>query len=117
MSRRVVITGLGVAAPNAIGIDQFDQALKNGTSGIKFYQNLKDLNFSCQIGGKPPVTQEMINKYFNPLQQKGLNSSGLIYGVMAGVDAWKDALLPISSEEAPDWNSGIIFWYRNPGSR
>ncbi|WP_405198709.1 beta-ketoacyl-[acyl-carrier-protein] synthase family protein [Christiangramia sp. LLG6405-1] len=109
MSRRVVITGLGVAAPNAIGIDQFDQALKNGTSGIKFYQNLKDLNFSCQIGGKPPVTQEMINKYFNPLQQKGLNSSGLIYGVMAGVDAWKDALLPISSEEAPDWNSGIIF--------
>lgn len=109
MSRRVVITGLGVAAPNAIGVDQFDQSLRKGTSGIKFHQNLKDLNFSCQIGGKPPVTQEMINKYFNLLQQKGLNSSGLIYGVMAGVDAWKDALLPISSEEEPDWNSGIIF--------
>lgn len=109
MSRRVVITGLGVAAPNAIGIDQFDQALRNGNSRIKFYQDLKDLNFSCQIGGKPPVTREIINKYFNPLQQKGLNSSGLIYGVMAGVDAWKDALLPVSSEEAPDWNSGIIF--------
>ena len=104
-----MITGLGVAAPNAIGIDQFDQALRNGNSGIKFYQNLKDLNFSCQIGGKPPVTQEMIDQYFNPLQQKGLNSSGLIYGVMAGVNAWKDALLPVSSEEAPDWNSGIIF--------
>lgn len=109
MSRRVVITGLGVAAPNAIGIDQFDQALRNGNSGIKFYQVLKDLNFSCQIGGKPPVNQEMIDQYFNPLQQKGLNSSGLIYGVLAGIDAWKDAMLPISSEEDPDWNSGIIF--------
>ncbi|MFV9484595.1 beta-ketoacyl-[acyl-carrier-protein] synthase family protein [Christiangramia sp. ASW11-125] len=109
MSRRVVITGLGVAAPNAIAIDQFDQALRIGNSGIKFHQDLKDLNFSCQIGGKPPVTKEIINKYFNPLQQKGLNSSGLIYGVMAGVDAWKDALLPVSSEGDPDWNSGIIF--------
>lgn len=109
MRRRVVITGLGVAAPNAIGIDQFEKAIRNGVSGIKFHQVLKDLNFSCQIGGKPPVNQEIVDQYFTPLQQKGLNSSGLLYGVIAGVDAWKDAMLQVSSEEGPDWNSGIIF--------
>ncbi|MCK5426559.1 MAG: beta-ketoacyl-ACP synthase II, partial [Thermodesulfovibrionia bacterium] len=33
--RRIVITGLGVIAPNGIRKDQFWQALKEGKSGIK----------------------------------------------------------------------------------
>ena len=35
MKRRVVITGLGVIAPNGIGKDAFWNSLKEGKSGIK----------------------------------------------------------------------------------
>ena len=52
---RVVITGMGVVAPNAIGLKNFLEAIKKGKSGIKFHKKLKDLKFSCCIGGVPNV--------------------------------------------------------------
>ncbi|PCJ94829.1 MAG: beta-ketoacyl-ACP synthase [Flavobacteriaceae bacterium] len=109
MNRRVVITGLGVCAPNGTDLDSFTHALKNGVSGITFHQELKNLNFGCQIAGKPNVGESNLNDYFTKLQLKGLNASGVVYGVMAGVDAWKDAGLAIASKETPDWDSGIVF--------
>lgn len=109
MRNRVVITGLGVCAPNALDINSFTNALDKKISGIQFYSQLKDLNFGCQIAGKPQLTQDHINKYFTSLQQRGLNASGLIYGVIAGVDAWKDAGLEPTGEEDTDWDSGVIF--------
>ncbi|MGB5819341.1 MAG: beta-ketoacyl-[acyl-carrier-protein] synthase family protein [Saonia sp.] len=109
MNRRVVITGLGVCAPNGTNIPDFTHALKNGISGIAFHQELSNLKFGCQIAGKPSLEQEHINKYFTPLQLRGLNASGIIYGVIAGVDAWKDAGLFLAPNERPDWDSGVIF--------
>jgi 3-oxoacyl-(acyl-carrier-protein) synthase len=47
MSRRVVITGLGVVAPNGVGLDAFTHAIKNGISGIRKDPDL--LIGSCQI--------------------------------------------------------------------
>lgn len=109
MNKRVVVTGLGVCAPNGVGISNFTRALTQGTSGITFHQQLADLNFGCQIAGKPSLTEEDIKEYFNPLQLRGLNASGIVYGVLAGTDAWKDAGLPIDPKAKPDWDSGIIF--------
>jgi 3-oxoacyl-[acyl-carrier-protein] synthase I len=109
MGKRVVITGMGVAAPNAVGLENFRNALLEKRSGIKFFPELEKLKFSCQIGGKPEVTDELLNKYFTPLQLRGLNSSGIVYGVISGTDAWKDAGLEITEQGSPDWNFGIIF--------
>ena len=109
MNNRVVVTGLGVVAPNGTGIPAFTEAIKNGKSGIKFLEELKNLNFSCCIGGIPDVNDELIQKYFTPLQLRNFNSSGIIYGCIAGIDAWKDAGLKTSEEEEPDWESGLIF--------
>ena len=110
MGKRVVITGLGVCAPNGIGLTDFTQALQKGKSGIRFHQQLKELNFGCQIAAEPIVRDNALNNYFTPLQLRGLNASGIVYGVMAGTDAWKDAGLPISEKDAaPDWDSGVIF--------
>jgi len=109
MSRRVVITGLGVCAPNGIGLDAFSTSLKNGISGIRFQPKLADLNFACQIAGEPLVPSNMADDYFTPLQLRGLNASGIIYGVIAGTDAWKDAGLLIETNKEPDWGSGILF--------
>lgn len=109
MEKRVVITGLGVVAPNGIGIEAFEKAIKSGKSGIKFDQQLSALNFSCQISGKPEISEELSLKYFTELELRNFNSSGILYGVIAGMDAWKDAGLTIENNEDPDWDSGTIF--------
>lgn len=109
MKQRVVITGLGVVAPNGVGIPDFTKALKNGTSGITFHQELKDLNFSCQIGGIPQVSDELKSKYFTDLQLRGFNSSGILYGCIAGIDAWKDAGFNVDNESPLDYDTGLIF--------
>ncbi|MFZ1856022.1 MAG: beta-ketoacyl synthase N-terminal-like domain-containing protein, partial [Chitinophagaceae bacterium] len=106
---RVVITGLGVAAPNGVGIDNFTTAIKNGVSGIRYCKELEDLNFSCRIGGIPVVPEELKQQYLTPLQLKNFNSSGILYGCIAGMDAWKDAGLSINTTTTPDWDSGTVF--------
>lgn len=106
---RVVITGMGVVAPNATNLSDFNEAIRNGKSGITHHHELAELNFSCQVAGQPEVTEEMLQQYFSSLELRGLNSSGIIYGTIAGTDAWKDAGLDFSERENPDWDSGIIF--------
>ena len=109
MSRRVVITGLGVVAPNGVGLDAFTVAIKNGVSGIKKDPELERLQFSCQISGKPEISTADSLNYFTELELRNFNSSGILYGVIAGMDAWQDAGLSIGITDEPDWDSGTIF--------
>lgn len=109
MKNRVVITGLGVAAPNGVGLAAFTHAIKTGISGIRFYKELEELTFSCCIGGIPQVTEALKQRYLTPLQLRGFNSSGILYGCMAGMDAWTDAGLPMVENGDVDWDSGTVF--------
>jgi 3-oxoacyl-[acyl-carrier-protein] synthase II len=52
MRRRVVITGLGVVAPNGIGTDTFWKALISGKSGIREITRFDASSFPCHIGGE-----------------------------------------------------------------
>ena len=106
---RVVITGLGVVAPNGIGVPAFTNAIKNGISGIRYDEQLHKLQFSCQIAGKPEITDELKSKYFTDLELRGFNSTGILYGVIAGIEAWRNAGLPIEKNTEPDWDTGTIF--------
>lgn len=105
--KRVVVTGLGVVAPNGIGKEAFTDSIKQGTSGIQFYQELQDLNFSCCIGGIPNISEELKRNYFTELQLRNFSASGIMYGCIAGIDAWKDAGLKIN--DAVDFESGLVF--------
>ena len=107
--KRVVITGLGIVAPNGVGLDVFTNAIKNGISGIKKNSELERLQFSCQISGTPEILDELKLNYFTELELRNFNSTGILYGVIAGLDAWKDAGLEIENNENPDWDSGTIF--------
>ena len=107
MKKRVVITGMGIVAPNGVGLTDFTKAIKNGNSGIQFHQELKDLEFSCCIGGIPSISEDLKKQYFTHLQLRNFNSSGILYGCIAGIDAWKDAGLEIS--EKLDFDSGTVF--------
>ena len=109
MKNRVVITGMGVVAPNGVGLDNFLKAIQQGKSGITFHKKLQDLKFSCCIGGIPPVSEEMKNNYLTPLQLRGFDSSGILYGCMAGMDAWKDAGFVIDKNSRVDYDTGMVF--------
>ena len=109
MKNRVVITGLGVVAPNGVGLKAFTKAIKDGTSGITFHQELKDKGFSCCIGGIPEVSEEKKLEYLTPLQLRGFNSTSILYGCMAGMDAWKDAGFSVDENSSLDYDSGLIF--------
>ena len=109
MKKRVVITGIGIVSPNGVGKDAFLSAIRNGVSGIKFDSQLADLKFSCTVSGKPELSKEYISEFFTDLELRKFNSSGILYGVIAGMQAWNDAGLPISDNEKPDYESGTIF--------
>ena len=109
MKNRVVITGIGVVAPNGVGVADFTKAIKAGTSGITFHQSLKDKGFSCCIGGIPTVSEEKKATYLSPLQLRGFNSTSILYGCMAGIDAWKDAGFKVDENSDLDHDSGLIF--------
>ena len=109
MKNRVVITGLGVVAPNGVGLPAFTNAIKTGTSGITYHQNLKEKGFSCCIGGIPEVSEEKKLDYLTPLQLRGFNSTSILYGCMAGIDAWKDAGFSVDENSKLDYDSGLIF--------
>ena len=109
MSVRVVITGLGVVAPNGVGLEEFTKAIKAGTSGVTFHQHLKDKGFSCCIGGVPSISQEKTHQYLSSLQLRGFNSTSILYGCIAGIDAWKDAGFSMEEQSNLDYDTGIIF--------
>ncbi len=110
MRKRVVITGLGVVAPNGLGVSAFSEALKQGVSAIKFQPDLHELNFSCQLGAIPEISEEKKRDYLTELQLRNFNSSGILYGIIAGMDALKDAGLETAKQgEDPLWDLGIIF--------
>jgi len=109
VKNRVVITGLGVVSPNGVGLEAFTKAIKSGSSGITFHQNLKDKGFSCCIGGIPDISEEKKLKYLTPLQLRGFQSTSILYGCIAGIDAWKDAGFSVDENSNLEYDSGLIF--------
>jgi 3-oxoacyl-(acyl-carrier-protein) synthase len=109
MRKRVVVTGMGVAAPNAHGIDAFEQALRAGRSGISFQPLLAELKFGCQIAGVPENFDAVRKNYFDHEKLMSINDN-IGFASVSAVDAWKDAgfNLPESGDDNVDWDTGVI---------
>ncbi len=108
MRRRVVITGMGVAAPNAHGLDDFEQALREGRSGIRFLPQLEELKFGCQIAGVPENFDAIRKSYFDHEKLMSINDN-IGYASVSAVDAWKDAGFSIPDDnDTVDWDTGVI---------
>jgi 3-oxoacyl-[acyl-carrier-protein] synthase-1 len=106
---RVVVTGLGVVAPSAVHVPAFAKALQHQTSGIRFDPQLESLHFGCQVSGTPQIGEDTLNRFFTPLQLRGLKASGLVYGVIAGKEAYEDAGLSPAEKETASADTGIVF--------
>ncbi len=94
--RRVVITGMGVVAPNGSNLEAFEEAIKAGKSGIAHYPELAELNFKSQIGGKPHVTEEEKQEKLPSFIANKVKKNGVIFACLAGLEAWNDAGLEIN---------------------
>jgi 3-oxoacyl-[acyl-carrier-protein] synthase-1 len=111
MERRVVITGLGAVAPTGNTIGEFAQSLREGRSGIRYCPDLEKHHFLCLLGGIPQLSDTDIESFTDRFSLVKLRSTGILYGCMAGVEAWLNAglsILPNDAEE-PDWLSGCFF--------
>ncbi len=107
-NNRVVITGIGVVSPNGLGVKDFKQAIQDGVSGIKFWEESKTLNFRCQIGGKPPLREAYISSLLSDYFNKKVSNKAIIYACLAGTEAWLDAGFQLNNKER-DPDSGIVF--------
>jgi 3-oxoacyl-(acyl-carrier-protein) synthase len=109
VKRRVVITGMGVVAPNAHGLDNFEEALRQGRSGIRFIPELQELNFACNVGGVPQNFDTVLAKYFGNEKLLSVNEN-IGYASVCAVDAWTDAgfKVPDPDDDTVDWDTGAI---------
>jgi 3-oxoacyl-(acyl-carrier-protein) synthase len=107
--RRVVVTGLGVVAPNAVGAAEFSSALREGKSGIRFHEHLARAGFACQVGGIPEGVNEIAPHYLSEEQRLATNEN-MLYAAIAALDAWTDAGLtrPEVGDDAVDHGAGAI---------
>ena len=109
MRRRVVVTGIGVVAPNGVGVPAFDAALRAGTSGIRLVPKLGELGFGCQVAGVPEGADERAAATFGADELLAMNSNHR-YACLAALEAWEDAGLarPARDDDAVDWAAGAI---------
>src|SRR5690606_15409320 len=109
MNNRVVITGLGIVAPNGHGLEEYERALRAGTSGIRKIEKLEELGFRCQVGGVPQGMKEKLPQYFSDDDLFAMNEA-MIYGCMAAIDAWRDGgcEIPERNGEVVDWDAGCV---------
>ena len=106
---RVVIAGLGVVAPNGVNIASFTSALRQGISGIQFFQHLKDSAMGCCVAGVPMnFDNSILRKYLNPGAFKSLRSTTIKYALAAAIEAWTNAGFEVIGNDI-DPDTGCIF--------
>jgi 3-oxoacyl-(acyl-carrier-protein) synthase len=109
--KRVAITGLGVVAPNAVGVPDFKQAIRSGRSGLRFDPELAEKGFNCQVSGRPQVALDVLQNRFDELTLRFMKSSGMLYGALSALEAWQDAGFQVDSRQdaAPLAHAGTVF--------
>jgi 3-oxoacyl-(acyl-carrier-protein) synthase len=109
MRRRVVVTGIGVVAPNAIGAADFERALREGRSGLRKNEAMAEHGFACQVAGVPQGADELAEKSFDSDLLLAMNQSHR-FASLAAVEAWADAGLarPAPDDETVHWDTGAI---------
>jgi 3-oxoacyl-[acyl-carrier-protein] synthase II len=95
--QRVVITGLGVVAPNGIGAEAFWNSLQAGRSGIRRITRFDASAFPCQIAGE--VVDFHPTAYINPHEVKRLSRVSQ-FAVAAAKMALDDAGLEVTPANA-----------------
>ena len=95
--RRVVITGLGIVSPVGIGVSQAWQSIVDGKSGIARITRFDASLFASQIAGE--VKEFDITQYI-PAKDARRMDTFIHYGLVAGMEAVKDAGIVVTEQNA-----------------
>ncbi len=98
--RKIVITGLGVIAPNGIGKEQFWESLKEGRSGIKPVERFDTSGFKCKMAGE--VQDFTPEDYLGTKGLRDLERTSRLLCASAKM-AIEDARLNINDDNADDY--------------
>ncbi|MER1966193.1 beta-ketoacyl-ACP synthase II [Castellaniella sp. GW247-6E4] len=96
MKRRVVITGLGIVSPVGNDVDTAWDNIVNGRSGIDRVTRFDASVLNSQIAGE--VRGLDLSAYIPPKEAKQMDTF-IHYGVVAGLQAWRDSGLDIDTED------------------
>ncbi len=109
MSQRVVVTGIGVIAPNGNGIQEFELALRKGRSGVRREPSMEEARLGCQVAAVPQGTEELAAARFDEDLLRAMNSSHR-YAALSAVEAWEDAglVVPEPGDDRVDWDTGAV---------
>jgi 3-oxoacyl-[acyl-carrier-protein] synthase II len=92
--RRVVITGMGVVAPNGIGIDNFWDSLVHGRSGVRRITQFNASSYPCQVAAEIPIFDP--TDYTDPRTAKRLAKFAQ-FALAASKMAVKDSNIDLTS--------------------
>ncbi|HEY3992542.1 MAG TPA: beta-ketoacyl-[acyl-carrier-protein] synthase family protein [Ktedonobacteraceae bacterium] len=98
--RRVVVTGIGVIAPNGLGRVAFWQASLHGVSGIKPIQRFPTNDLPIQVAGEVADFQAESNAIFK-LERKFIQRTDRVthFASVAAEEARQDAQLDLARED------------------
>jgi len=92
--KRVVITGMGIVAPNGTGVEYAWKNVVGGVSGVRKIDNFDASDLPCQIAGLPirgvEPGQYNPDSVIDVRDQRKLDKS-MIYGIVAADEAIRDA--------------------------
>lgn len=95
--RRVVITGLGLITPVGIGVTESWNNIIAGVSGISNITKFDASNFSSKVAGE--VKNFKSNNFLNPKDARRMDTF-IQYGLVAGIEAFKDSGLEVNDKNA-----------------
>jgi 3-oxoacyl-[acyl-carrier-protein] synthase II len=95
--RRVVVTGMGVVAPNGIGIENFWDSLVHGRSGVRKITQFDASSYPCKVAAEVPN--------FNPTDYMDIKTAKRLgrfaqFALAASKMAVEDARLDVSKENS-----------------
>lgn len=111
MTRRVVVTGLGIISCIGNDQDEVTQALKTGKSGIVFSPKYAEMGFRSHVEGRPNITLE------DKIDRKLLRfmGDGAAYNYLSLEQAIKDAGL--EEKEISNDRTGLIMGSGGPSTK
>ena len=100
--KRVVVTGLGIVSPIGNNAAEVTKSLKEGTSGIEFVQEYRDLGFRSQVAGTLKLNvEELVDRRLMRFM-----GNGGAYAYLSMKEAIADAGL--SDAEISNERTGLV---------
>lgn len=114
MTRRVVITGMGMVTPLGMGVDHNWAEITNGKSGIRKIEHFDVSDITSQIAGIIPKTEDEnpqngafnANLYMEPKEQRKVDVF-ITYGMAAAMEAIEDSGWKPTDEAAQN-RTGVL---------